>query len=135
MTRLAPRAIHALSHCAVCGQSIATHMACRNCGILIGSGHIDLVAIDGLCSACTERAPCRLKIEPTPRRDPIRVLTDRQLEILALVAEGLTHKEMGRRLDISDQTIKNHLSSIFFRLQARSMAHAVAIALRTGLIK
>jgi len=47
-------------------------------------------------------------------------LTDRERQILRLVSEGLSNKEIGRRLKITDGTIKVHLHNIFEKLQASS---------------
>jgi DNA-binding NarL/FixJ family response regulator len=61
-------------------------------------------------------------------------LTRRELEVLQLIADGETNREIAQQLFIGDETVKSHMRNIFARLQARSRAHAVAIALRHGLI-
>lgn len=61
-------------------------------------------------------------------------LSDRQLEILALVAEGATDNEIAVRLRVSVRTIARHMEAIFARLDARSRTHAVALALRQGIL-
>jgi DNA-binding CsgD family transcriptional regulator len=55
--------------------------------------------------------------------------------VLALVAEGLSSKEIGRALNLSTRTVDNHLRHLSGRLDARSRAHAVAIALRHRLLE
>jgi len=61
-------------------------------------------------------------------------LTNRETEILTHVAEGNSNKEIAYRLNISEQTIKNHVSAILRKLNANDRAHAVALALRSGWI-
>lgn len=61
-------------------------------------------------------------------------LTRRETEILTHIAEGKSNKEIARVLNISEQTIKNHVSSIFRKLNANDRAHAVVLAIRQGLI-
>jgi DNA-binding CsgD family transcriptional regulator len=64
-----------------------------------------------------------------PVREP---LTPRELEILAMVSEGLTSKRIARRLGISFSTVRTHLERARSKLGARSRAEAVARAVRTG---
>ncbi len=59
-------------------------------------------------------------------------LTEREFQILQLISEGLTNKEIGSRLGISVQTVKNHVGHILIRAGTKSRAHAVAIAFREG---
>lgn len=61
-------------------------------------------------------------------------LTQREREILTFVANGNTNKQIALNLDISEQTIKNHVSAILRKLNANDRAHAVVLALRHGLI-
>ncbi|MEV0810787.1 AAA family ATPase [Micromonospora sp. NPDC050200] len=62
--------------------------------------------------------------------DELAVLTAREREVLAAVAEGLTNKEIGQRLFISERTIGVHVSHIFDKLQVRTRVQASAIHLR-----
>lgn len=61
------------------------------------------------------------------------VLTPRESEVLAHVADGLSHEEIGRRLSISPETVRTHVRKACDRLNARTRTHAVATALRLGL--
>jgi DNA-binding NarL/FixJ family response regulator len=61
-------------------------------------------------------------------------LTDRQLEIVRLLAEGLQNKQIARRLDIGVHTVKTHVSRILEKLDAHSRTEAAVIAARKGLI-
>ena len=59
-------------------------------------------------------------------------ITDREREVLSLVAEGYSNKMIGDRLRISERTVKNHLTSIMTKLRASDRTHAVVIAVRLG---
>lgn len=59
----------------------------------------------------------------------------REKQILELIADGKTNREIGVALNISTHTIKNYLSRAFIRLGVKSRAHAVYIAIERGLIK
>jgi DNA-binding NarL/FixJ family response regulator len=61
-------------------------------------------------------------------------LTARELNVLSLVACGLTTKEMSGRLGISPKTVENHKVHIFSKLNVQSQAHAVSVAMRAGLL-
>ncbi|MFD1812238.1 response regulator [Rhodococcus gannanensis] len=63
-------------------------------------------------------------------RRPDQALTAREAELLTLLAEGLTNKELGRRLHISEATVKTHLAHIYTKLGVDTRAAAVSIALR-----
>ena len=63
------------------------------------------------------------------------VLTPREAEVLAHVADGLTHEEIGSRLSISPETVRTHVRKACERLNARTRTHAVATALRLGLFQ
>ena len=62
-------------------------------------------------------------------------LSDREMEILAGVAEGCSNKEIGRRCGISDQTVKNHLTTVLRKLSVTDRTEAVVIALRNRWLK
>jgi two-component system response regulator DegU len=62
-------------------------------------------------------------------------LSKREREILQMVANGSTTKEVARDLGISPHTVKTHLERIFEKLGANDRAQAVAIAIRTGLVQ
>jgi two-component system NarL family response regulator len=62
-------------------------------------------------------------------------LTARQLQVLTMVAEGLTYKEVGMKLHLSERTVKYHMGEIVERLHLENRAQAVAHAQRTGMVK
>jgi DNA-binding NarL/FixJ family response regulator len=61
-------------------------------------------------------------------------LTDREIGVLTLLAEGLSNKGIAARLDISDQTVKFHVASILGKLGAHTRTEAVHRAMRRGLV-
>jgi len=61
-------------------------------------------------------------------------LTPKELEILKLLAMGLSNKEIGRRLCLAEKTVKNYLSTIFQKLQINDRVQAAIYALRHGLL-
>jgi DNA-binding CsgD family transcriptional regulator len=61
-------------------------------------------------------------------------LTRREADVLTLLAEGFTYEEIGRRLAISPETARTHLQKASERLGASTRTHAVATAIRLGLI-
>ena len=86
----------------------------------------------------------RLAKEPSPAL-PSRVggdamlgeiepLTPREEEVLHLLVEGLSNKEIGTRLYLTEGTVKNYVSAIIAKLQANDRTHAVVTALRRGLV-
>jgi DNA-binding NarL/FixJ family response regulator len=79
----------------------------------------------------------RSYVDPALTRDvaPSRKLTQRELDVLGLLAEGLQHEEIGRRLGISSETVRTHLRKASNRLGAVTRTQAVATALRLGLIR
>ncbi|MGU7774476.1 LuxR C-terminal-related transcriptional regulator [Burkholderia sp. MR1-5-21] len=92
----------------------------------------------GLCVLSAEIL-ARLLAERTAPRPPasaalVEMLTPRELEVLTMLAEGLGNKEIAHQLDISDNTVKFHLSSIFGKLGASSRTEAVMQGMRHGLI-
>ena len=62
-------------------------------------------------------------------------LTDREKEVLRLVAEGATNRDIAGRLNVTENTVKYHLKNILEKLHLRNRAQAVAYAMQTGLLK
>ena len=87
----------------------------------------------------------RLTKEPAPRRAKvpagddaaamIEPLTPREEEVLQLLVEGLSNREIGARLHLTEGTVKNYVSAIIAKLQANDRTHAVVTALRRGLVE
>ena len=70
-------------------------------------------------------------LEDTTLDEP---LTTRELEVLELLSQGLPNKQIARRLQISEHTVKFHVSSIYAKLGASSRTEAVGRGARAGLI-
>lgn len=68
-----------------------------------------------------------------PEVSPFPELTDREREILDLVARGLTNAAIARHLFVSDKTVRNHVSNIFGKLHVAGRAEAIARAHNAGL--
>ncbi len=68
------------------------------------------------------------------RNDP-DALTPRELEVLPLLAQGLLNKEIADKLDITERTVKFHVSSILGKLGAGNRTEAVSIAAQRGLVR
>jgi DNA-binding NarL/FixJ family response regulator len=71
-------------------------------------------------------------MHPTPGRD---ALTDRELAVLRLAARGLTNKQIGAELTISNRTVQNHLANIYAKLGVASRTEAVTVAVQRQLIR
>ncbi len=69
------------------------------------------------------------------RRTDARIdLSDRELEVLRCLIQGLSYKQVARDLDISIHTVRNHIRSIYSKLRVHSVAAAVSRALREGIV-
>jgi DNA-binding NarL/FixJ family response regulator len=65
---------------------------------------------------------------------PAPLLTEREREVLDLIAVGSTNREIAERLFLSPHTVKEHTSAVYRKLQARNRAEAVQLAQRIGLL-
>ena len=63
------------------------------------------------------------------------VLTERELEVLILMAAGYRRKAIAARLSITESTVKSHIRSIFGKLGADTRSHAINIAQRCNLLR
>ncbi|HZX31950.1 MAG TPA: response regulator transcription factor [Rhodocyclaceae bacterium] len=84
-------------------------------------------------ASATELSDALRKLAAGGRRDEPKSLTRRQHEILCLLCEGLSNKEIGRKLDLSDATVKMHMTAILRALGVLSRTQAVLIARSLGL--
>ena len=83
-----------------------------------------------------EKRSRRLSVQlaaPAPAAEPPR-LTPREAEVLELVAAGLSTQELARALAISPHSVESHVRKAMAKLGAANRAHAVALALRNGLL-
>lgn len=79
------------------------------------------------------RIASKVLAELGPRRRPT-ALTEREQQVLRLVAEGMANKQIGAELGITERTVKYHVTSILNKLGAENRAHAVAMAAQRGLL-
>jgi ATP/maltotriose-dependent transcriptional regulator MalT len=77
-------------------------------------------------------APSTQDREQQPRH--MSLLSARELEVLRLVAQGCSNKDIGRQLFISTSTVNHHLTSIFQKLDVEGRAQAVSVAARRGIL-
>jgi len=68
-----------------------------------------------------------------PQANPLEPLSDREREVLVLLAQGASNKEIAEKLVITEGTVKNHVSNILAKLQAENRTQAADIARRYGL--
>jgi DNA-binding NarL/FixJ family response regulator len=116
------------------------------------SGEVLVEAIQGVMQGESQLDPTvarkvldefqRLADQPSPRpaQEPaddriIEPLTPREEEVLRLLVEGMSNKEIGTRLHLTEGTVKNYVSAIIAKLQANDRTHAVVTALRHGLVE
>lgn len=89
----------------------------------------DVVLDHALASAVSELAQAN---GATSTR-PFPQLTDREFDVLALLAEGMDNQTIARRLYLSPKTVRNRVSNVFAKIQANDRSHAVVLARRLGL--
>jgi ATP/maltotriose-dependent transcriptional regulator MalT len=89
------------------------------------------IAADAILMAIDAGSTPRRRDAPEVIEEP---LTPRELQVLALLAEGLANKAIAGRLDISDQTVKFHVAAILGKLGVANRTEAVRVAVRRGLI-
>ncbi|MFE8011696.1 response regulator [Streptomyces antibioticus] len=80
--------------------------------------------------SATARLMARLRQsqEPEPEPDALPGLTEREREILALIGEGLTNRQIGHRLYLAEKTVKNHISRLLAKLGVERRIQAAVIA-------
>lgn len=68
-------------------------------------------------------------------REKIEALTRRELEVLILVASGMFNKEIAEEMKISERTVKNHISSIFKKIDVADRTQAAVFAIKNNLVE
>ncbi len=76
----------------------------------------------------------RLRVLATGGTEALSGLSEREMEVVRLVAEGLSNKEISTRLSLSDKTVKNHISHILAKMNLTARTQVAVYALRAGLV-
>ncbi|MEE1256191.1 MAG: response regulator transcription factor [Lachnospiraceae bacterium] len=67
-------------------------------------------------------------------KEKLEKLSNREIQVLKLVSIGMFNKEIGKKLDISERTVKNHMSNIFKKIECIDRTQAAVFAIRNGLV-
>jgi DNA-binding NarL/FixJ family response regulator len=94
---------------------------------------IAIVAMTIGIALASRRSPAPVAPLPAPPLPPVSDLSVREREVLALLARGLSNKELARELSVSENTVKTHLANLYAKLGARRRTEALATARRMGL--
>ncbi len=110
-----------------------------------GAGHVLQINIDSsyqeslLAPGVTRRViDAFVRRAPSPSRVPVdrrlRSLTPRELEVLGLIARGLSNLDISQRLFVSEGTTKTHVSNVLAKLELRDRVQAVVFAYEAGVV-
>jgi len=120
-------------------ESLLREVIRAGCSGIVTKGRsvVDLVrAVRAAAAGETVIAPSLLSrlATPPPAEEASTLLTDRELEVLRLTAEGLDTREIAGRLDITVHTVRNHLQNCIRKLGVHTRTQAVSVAIRRGII-
>ena len=103
--------------------------------LIAGRTYLDPAVQQRLVTAVLEQNPPTVAGEPAPASQPDLAdeLTPREVEVLKLIATGLSNGEIADRLVLSHATVKTHINRIFYKTGARDRAQAVRYAYQHGL--
>lgn len=94
----------------------------------------DFVAMVRSLPAPPVAKPSRHLRPLTSRRDMRAVLSEREMEVVKLVAEGLSNKQISLQLRLSDKTVKNHISHILAKMNLSARTQVAVHAIRAGMV-
>jgi len=126
------------------GRELVMSAAAGAYGVILKDVALEILVQSLRRVACGHRLPLPSSDQAVPREreqkdvaiaeNALTVLTDRERQIMALVSEGLSNKEIGRRLNIADGTIKVHLHHVYQKLEIsnRTVLAALAISRHDG---
>lgn len=109
------------------GRELAASLPDATFHPIVGDTAAVWALVDQLIPTLREFLSIADQTEPTAR------LTPREREVLGLIADGLSNRQIAAALYISEKTVKSHIGSVFAKLGARHRAHAIALARRQGL--
>ena len=92
----------------------------------VRAGRLDGAAVDAVLAAAGHR--------PARRREALRGLTAREVEVLILLARGMSNKQIAERTAITPKTAGNHVEHIYAKIDASSRAAAAMFAVQHGLL-
>jgi DNA-binding NarL/FixJ family response regulator len=95
-----------------------------------------IAAGDALLAPARTRRLIEAQVRPQPSidTDAVRALTDREREVLVLMARGLDNNQIGGELHVSEATVRTHVGHVLSKLDARSRVQAVVVAYESGLV-
>jgi DNA-binding NarL/FixJ family response regulator len=95
----------------------------------------DAVVAPSVTRRLLDRFASRLPAADSPTPAALRTLTERELQVLKLVAKGLSNSEIATELFVSETTVKTHIGHLFAKLQLRDRVQAAVLAYETGLVQ
>jgi DNA-binding CsgD family transcriptional regulator len=81
------------------------------------------------------RAPARAAFEPNTRAQETLGISERELEVLELLASGKSNKEISAKLNVSPNTVKTHVAKLYGKLEAGRRTEAIVKARELGIIR
>jgi len=101
------------------------------------AGRPSVLAAVALLEASTHRLIAELRQQSAGQSSSTlhEGMTQREIEILKLLGQGMSNKQIGSRLQISEKTVRNHISNMYSKLKVADRVQAVLHAVRTGLIE